>query len=143
MSKKAPTQRERVYWVCKAALSPVTAEDVTRELIRQGVWPAELFARMVPSVRPRLTELAQRGLIRDSGLRGQGMNGCKAVAYEITTVDQIEAEAAKYRKAEIDTEALKAKAEDRANKMLETGSNPVLAFADALFHVLKMEAVHG
>jgi hypothetical protein len=78
----APKQRERVYGVL-AAVHPeaMTPEQITRALHDAG------GRDLLMSIRPRCSELARMGLIRDSGLRGMGEGGCKAIKWVATTGD--------------------------------------------------------
>ena len=66
----------------------MTVEMIVGQLVLDGVIAESRFARSVPSYRPRCSELADLGLIRDSGDRGKGMCGSDAVAWEIVPASE-------------------------------------------------------
>jgi len=74
---EAPKQRERVYAVLQIVGSPLTPEQITRCLHDAGGHD------LLMSVRPRCSELARMGLIEDSGLRGIGEGGKRAIKWRI------------------------------------------------------------
>jgi predicted ArsR family transcriptional regulator len=53
-----------------AAGGPLTADEV-----------AEVLGQSILNVRPRVSELAKRGLVRDSGRRGRNASGHKAAKW--------------------------------------------------------------
>lgn len=77
VSHVAPKQRERVYRVLLSSLTPLTPEQITAALHEAGGHD------MLMSVRPRCSELARLGLIGDSGLRGIGAGGKKAIKWQV------------------------------------------------------------
>lgn len=80
----APKQRERVYGVLAASGYAMTPEQITRALREAG------GGDLLMSIRPRCSELARMGLIRDSGERGIGEGGCKAIKWAIVTTGTME-----------------------------------------------------
>ncbi|MDI7775512.1 hypothetical protein [Asticcacaulis sp. EMRT-3] len=80
----APKQRERVYGVLLASGYAMTPEQITRALHEAGGHD------LLMSIRPRCSELARMGLIRDSGERGIGEGGCKAIKWQAVTTGTAE-----------------------------------------------------
>jgi len=80
----APKQRERVYGVLLASGYAMTPEQIARALHDAG------RRDMLMSIRPRCSELARLGLIYDSGERGIGEGGCKAIKWIAITTDKAE-----------------------------------------------------
>lgn len=78
-TKTAPTQRARVLAVLIETGAAMTPEEITDRLGETGK-PA-----MVMSIRPRCSELARLGLIKDSGQRGIAAGGCKAIRWQVVT----------------------------------------------------------
>ena len=73
----AKTQRE---WVLDGfSGGPGTPEQVVARLAKRGVHI------MLMSARPRCSELARLGLIRDTTRRGIGAGGCKAIIWGLVT----------------------------------------------------------
>lgn len=139
-TKTAKTQRERVLAIMNECGLAISAEGVTLIMVSKGFIPASEYQAAVPSVRPRLSELARHGLVRDSGKRGDGLRGAKSIMWELTPADQIEAEAAKYKKPKpADEEGLWAAAFKEAGELLEQGKRPIEALAMAIFDRLVME----
>lgn len=72
----APRQRQRVHQVLQAVYpAALTPEQITRALHEAGGHD------LLMSIRPRCSELVRLGLIRDSGERGIGEGGCKAIRW--------------------------------------------------------------
>jgi len=68
-----------------APVAGTLRERVLIEVRRAPGTPEQIAHRMrVPllSIRPRFSELSQRGLIKDSGKRGDSQGGCKAIVWE-------------------------------------------------------------
>jgi len=71
-------------------------ELVLVEIEAQPSTPEMVFARLkaagvqtvLTSVRPRCTELAKLGLVADSGDRGRGEGGCKAIIWRATSASE-------------------------------------------------------
>lgn len=77
----APRQRERVYGVLIATGEAMTAEMILAALQKEGRHD------LLMSIRPRCSELADRGLIKDSGLRGIAEGGGQAIRWIVTTTE--------------------------------------------------------
>lgn len=67
---KAPTMRERVLEAVRAAGRPISPDEV-----------ADALGKSILSVRPRFSELADRGLIRDTGQRGKTDEGRSCILW--------------------------------------------------------------
>lgn len=64
----APTLREKVYAL--VALKPLTSDEI-----------ATMMGEDILSIRPRLSELREKGLIGDSGLRRPNIKGNRQIVY--------------------------------------------------------------
>ena len=67
---KAGSLRARVY--AELRVGPATPEDIALRL-----------GEPVHNIRPRLSELAARGLVEDSGDRGTAMGGRQAIRWRL------------------------------------------------------------
>jgi hypothetical protein len=76
------TLRQRVLDLIEASPSPLIPEEVLAKVIAEGV------NTVLTSVRPRCSELARMGLIKDSGERRRGEGGCNAIAWRATTIEE-------------------------------------------------------
>jgi hypothetical protein len=63
-------------------LNEAEGEPLTPEQIMDRLSTPER-PLLLTSIRPRCSELARLGLIRDSGLRGRGEGGCKAIRWAV------------------------------------------------------------
>lgn len=72
VSPKAVTLRDRVLQHLRAAVRPLTSEEI-----------AERMGEPYPSIQPRLSELSRLGLVRDSGTRKIGRYGKPIIAWEV------------------------------------------------------------
>lgn len=77
---RVKTQRERV--LDALADGPATPEVISARIEATGV------RAMLMSVRPRCSELMRLGEIVDSGLRGPGAGGCKAIIWRLATPEE-------------------------------------------------------
>jgi len=77
MAAKAPTMRDRCLAALREIGAPATPEMITHHLAAQGQ------TVLLMSVRPRMSELARLGKVRDSGQRGIGEGGHKAVKWAL------------------------------------------------------------
>lgn len=73
------TLRQRVLDAIEASPAPLIPEDILAQLRADGV------KTVLTSIRPRCSELARAGFIRDSGQRRPGEGGCSAIAWRATT----------------------------------------------------------
>lgn len=73
---RAPNLRERVYAAVANHPRPVSSEDVARSLGEPDC-----------SVKPRLTELKDRGRIEDSGTRGETVYGRPCIKWRVRRRD--------------------------------------------------------
>lgn len=78
--EKAPTLRRRV--LADIERRPAIPEMVLGSLRQQGV------KTVLTSVRPRCSELARMGLIKDSGLRLPGEGGGNAIVWTATSAEE-------------------------------------------------------
>lgn len=83
MKPKAPLLRELVLEAFDAG--PATPEEITDRLSRAG------HRVLLMSIRPRCSELARRGRLKDSGERGKGEGGKAAIRWRRTTPDEFAA----------------------------------------------------
>lgn len=72
VSPKAVTLRDRVLERLRGAERPMTADEI-----------ADALGAPYGSVRPRCSELAERGLIVDSGARREGRFGKTMIAWRL------------------------------------------------------------
>lgn len=77
---KKPTLRHLVLDRIREA--PAIPETILADLRAEGV------RTVLTSIRPRCSELARLGLIRDSGQREKGEGGCKAIVWTACTPDE-------------------------------------------------------
>ena len=70
MAPKAGSLRDRTYWIIEASVIGQTADEV-----------ASLMDESILAIRPRVTELARMGLIRDSGHRRKNISGKAAIVW--------------------------------------------------------------
>ena len=68
-SARGTSLRAKVYAVL-ALKGPITADEV-----------AEVIGESILNVRPRVSELAKQGVVRDSGVRGLTASGHKAAKW--------------------------------------------------------------
>jgi hypothetical protein len=74
------TLRQRVLDLIEASDAALIPEEILERIRADGV------RTVLTSVRPRCSELARLGLIRDSGEHRAGEGGCKAIAWRPTTL---------------------------------------------------------
>jgi hypothetical protein len=72
MKTEAPTLREACLIAIQHARYPLTADEV-----------AGVLNKSVLSIRPRVAELAAKGLIVDSGTRRENASGRDAIAWRV------------------------------------------------------------
>lgn len=72
MKEQAPSLRDRCLKVIRDHPNGITADLVAKAL-----------GKSVLSVRPRVTELAAKGLIVDSGRRGKNSSGKRAISWKV------------------------------------------------------------
>ena len=77
---RAPTQCERVLAVLEQG--PAHPEAITARLKACG------HNVMLMSIRPRCSQLVRQGRIVDSGARGSGEGGCKAIVWRLATAGE-------------------------------------------------------
>lgn len=111
----APNQREAVLAVIAGADKPITPEQITAVLANSD------RPILLMSCRPRCSELAELGLIRDSGLRGKGEGGMPVIAYEI--VPEGERQEPQVKTGQRPPELLPAYRE--ARRLLRSGTRPL------------------
>lgn len=71
ISAKAPNLRSLVRRALKNSPTPLTADEIAQQIGKHFI-----------SVRPRLTELADEGVICDSGIRREGPFGRPQIAWK-------------------------------------------------------------
>ena len=74
---RAPTQCELVLEAL--ADGPAHPEEITARILAAG------HKVLLMSIRPRCSQLVRRGKIVDSGHRGRGEGGCKAIVWRLAT----------------------------------------------------------
>ena len=80
LSSRKPTLRQRVLAII--AEGPALPEAILARLRAEGV------RTVLTSIRPRCSELARMGLIRDSGRRAKGEGGSNAIVWRLATPDE-------------------------------------------------------
>lgn len=113
--RHAGTLRRAVYGILKA-LGPMTPEEVTDALRATG------GRFILVSIRARCSDLHGSGLIRDSGFRGTGEGGQKAIRWAVVPdAEYVDAKA----KATLKVPAEMVAAYREARKLLASGARPI------------------
>jgi predicted ArsR family transcriptional regulator len=74
MKPKAPKLRDQCLAVFQKSDHPLTADEVAKAL-----------GKSVLSIRPRVTDLVNKQLIKDSGVRRENASGKDAIAWEVVS----------------------------------------------------------
>jgi len=78
---RAPTQCALVLQALEQG--PAHPEEITARIHARG------HKVLLMSIRPRCSQLVRLGKIVDSGERGKGEGGCKAIVWRLATADEL------------------------------------------------------